>query len=76
MEKLRARVINGRLVMDAPTELPEGLVLDLVVDDEGDDLGPEERRALHAALAHSWESARAGRARPADDVVRKLRRDR
>ena len=31
-------------------EIPEGTVLDLVVDDEGDDLTDEDRRALHAAV--------------------------
>ena len=33
MSGLRARVQNGRLVVDEPTALPEGTVLDLVVDD-------------------------------------------
>ena len=42
---LRARVENGRLVLDEPTTLPEGTVVDLVVDDGGDDL-TDERRAL------------------------------
>ena len=31
-------------------EIPEGTVLDLVVDNEGDDLTDEDRRALHAAV--------------------------
>lgn len=50
MTQLRARVANGRIVLDEPTALPEGTVLDLVVDDEGDDLTDEDRRALHAAV--------------------------
>jgi len=33
MKSIRARVRNGRLTVDEPTELPEGLVLDLVIDD-------------------------------------------
>jgi hypothetical protein len=41
---LRALVKNGHLVLDEPTSLPEGTVLDLVVDDEGDNLDDEERR--------------------------------
>jgi len=32
------------------TVAPEGTVVDLVADDEGDDLTDEERRALHEAL--------------------------
>jgi hypothetical protein len=35
MGRLRARVENGRLVLDEPTTLPNGTVLDLVLDDEG-----------------------------------------
>jgi hypothetical protein len=30
--------------------LPEGTVVDLVGDDEGDDLTDEQRRALHEAV--------------------------
>ncbi len=46
MTQLRARVANGCIVLDEPTALPEGTVLDLVVDDEGDDLTDEDRRVL------------------------------
>ena len=35
--------------------LPEGTVVDLVPDDEGDDLTDEERRGLHNALSASWK---------------------
>jgi len=52
-----ARVINERLQLDAPTLLPEGTVLDLVADDEGDDLGEVEREALNGALLRAWNSA-------------------
>ena len=57
MSPLRARVENGRLVLDEPTTLPDGTVVELVVDDDGDDLTDEERRALHEALSGSWKSA-------------------
>ena len=72
VKPIRARVQNGRLTVDEPTELPEGLVLDLVIDDGGDDLTEAERRALNEALAQSWEAAKAGRIRPADDVLADL----
>jgi len=65
MSDLRARVEKGRLVLDEPTTLPEGTVVDLVADDEGDDLTDDERRALHEALSESWKSAEAGCLRPA-----------
>lgn len=74
MSPLRARVKNGRLVLDGPTMLPEGTVVDLVADDEGDDLTEDERRALHEALSASWQSAEAGRLRPASAILSKLRR--
>jgi len=76
MSPLQARVENGRLVLDEPTKLPEGTVVDLVADDEGDDLTDEERRALHEALSASWESAEAGRLRPASEILDELRRSR
>src|SRR2546428_13993021 len=69
MTPLRARVQKGRLILDEPTTLPEGTVVDLVADDEGDDLTDEERRALHEALSASWKSAEAGRRRPASAVL-------
>jgi hypothetical protein len=54
--------------------LPEATVVDLVVDDEGDDLTDDERRALHEALSASWKSAEAGRLRPASAILDGLRR--
>lgn len=70
---LKATVRNGRLVVDAPTELPEGTVVDLVFDDEGDDLDDEQRAALHAAIDRSLEQARSGQSAPADAILEKLR---
>ena len=73
MSPLRARVEKGRLVLDEPTTLREGTVIELVADDEGDDLTEEERQALHEALSASWESAEAGRLRPASEILDELR---
>jgi hypothetical protein len=69
-------VQNGRLVLDEPTTLPEGTVVDLVADDEGDDLTDDERRALHKALAESWNSAEEGRLRTVSAILDELRRRR
>lgn len=74
MRSIRAKVVNGRLVVDEPTTLPEGTVLDLVIDDGGDDLGTEARRALDAAIARSAAELRSGKGRTADDVMRDIRR--
>ena len=46
------------------------------VVDDGDNLNEEERRALHAALEESWESAKRGELRDADEVMRDLRKRR
>ena len=74
MPGLRARVHNGRLLVDEPTDLPEGTVLDLVVDDEGDDMDEAERAALDTSISRAMDAARAGRVCPAADVVLDLRR--
>ncbi|HEX6315763.1 MAG TPA: hypothetical protein VFZ73_12925 [Gemmatimonadaceae bacterium] len=73
MNPFRVRVEKGRLVLDEPTTLPEGTVVDLVANDEGDDLTDDERRALHEALSSSWRSADAGRLRPAAEILDELR---
>ena len=76
MSPVRARVEKGRLVLDEPTTLPDGTVVDLVADDEGDDLTDQERRALHEALSVSWQSAETGRVRPASAILDELRQRR
>src|SRR4029453_16962805 len=72
----RVRVEKGRLVLDEPTTLPDGTVVDLVADDEGDDLTDQEREALHDALSASWKSAEAGDLRPASAILNELRQRR
>lgn len=76
MGPLQARVKNGRIQLDEPTTLPDGTVVNLVADDEGDDLSDDERRALHDALLASSKSAESGRIRPASAVLDDLRRKR
>ena len=73
MSGLRAKVKNGRLVLDQPTTLPDGLTLDLVLDDEGDDLTTEDRKALDDAIARAWKSAKSGKLRSADELTGELR---
>jgi hypothetical protein len=73
MDTLKAQVRNGRLVLDIPTELPEGTTLELVAADSGDELSEEERSALHDSLSRGWDEAQAGHLRPADEVLARLR---
>jgi hypothetical protein len=73
MGPIRARVNNGRLILDEPTDLPEGTVLDLVLDGEGDELTPEERKLLQGELRRSSREIKKGRTRPAAKVLAELR---
>jgi len=70
---LKARVHNGRLLVDEPTALPEGTEVDLLPLDPGDWLDSADRAALHRALAASQEDVEAGRLIDAEDVLRELR---
>jgi hypothetical protein len=70
---LKARVKAGRLVVDEPTDLPEGTEIELLPLDPGDWLDEEGRAALHKALRDSEEDVRAGRLVDADTVLRELR---
>ncbi|MGK0264930.1 MAG: hypothetical protein ACI8UD_003593 [Planctomycetota bacterium] len=73
MTSVRATVRNGRIILDEPTKLPEGTILDLVLDDEGDDLEASERAARDSSLERSWEQASKGEGRQPHEVLAKLR---
>jgi hypothetical protein len=57
MQPLRARVRNGRLVLDEPTDLPEGAEVELMPADDMDD---DERAELSRSLEESLRQAEAG----------------
>lgn len=69
---LRARVTNGRLVLDEPTTLPEGTEVELAVVD--DDLDDAERGRLHDALDPADDELRAGKGIPGKQLIAALRR--
>ena len=78
MNPLKARVSNGRLVLDEPTARPEGEVVELVPLDEllasgGDYLDQAERALLHDELAASVAEAETGALVDADEVLDELR---
>ena len=78
MQPLKAHVHNGRLVLDEPTDLPEGEVIELVSVDEvlaqgGDLLDDEERGRLHEALRESIEQMKRGETIDAADALAELR---
>jgi hypothetical protein len=70
---IRAIVRNGRLVLDEPTELPEGTVLHLVVDDIVE-LTPQEQKELEAAIAESRAQLENGEYIHADELLADLGR--
>ena len=63
----------GRLVVDEPTNLPEGTEVELLPLDPGDWLDDEDRAALHQVLKDSDEDVKAGRLVDAEVVLRQLR---
>jgi len=71
MQALKARVENGRLKLDEPTDLPEGAEVDVAV--LGDDLSPEERAELHASLDRALDDADAGRGMDAFEFLAQYR---
>jgi len=70
---IKARVHGGRLMVDEPTNLPEGTEVELLPLDPGDWLDEADRAALHAALAQSEADVAAGRLIDAPDVLKGLR---
>jgi hypothetical protein len=70
---LKARVRAGRLVLDEPTDLPEGTEVELLPLDPGHWLDDADRAALHDALRQSQSDLEAGRLVSAEDVLRELR---
>jgi hypothetical protein len=78
MRALKAHVKGGRLVLDEPTDLPEGEDVELVPLDEvlaggGDYLDDDERRRLHESIERGLEDVRAGRTIDAEQVIATLR---
>lgn len=81
MQPLRAHVRNGRIVLDEPTDRPEGelvyvQLVDGVIADDRDDLDDEERAALHRELDASIAEADAGETEDFAQVLAELRQRR
>jgi hypothetical protein len=72
MRPLKARVHNGRLLLDEPTDLPEGEAVYLQPV-EVDELDDEERARLHDALREGIEQMRAGETIDAARALAELR---
>lgn len=70
---LKALIRSGRLVLDEPTELPEGTEVALVPADAVDQLDDVARERLHRALAASEEDIANERFSTADEVLAEIR---
>lgn len=78
MSALKARVENGRLRLDEPTELPDGQIVELVPVDEvlaleGDDLDDDERAALHRSIDQSIDDEQTGSLEDLSKIIAELR---
>jgi hypothetical protein len=78
MQPLRAHVRHGRLILDEPTDLPEGKVVEVVLVDEvlsevGPELDAEDRERLHQSLRESVEQMKAGNTLDGAEALAELR---
>jgi hypothetical protein len=71
MRVIKATVRNGRIVVDAPTSLPDGYEVELhVANDDG--MSNEERERLHESIRRGIADGRAGREMDFDAFVDEL----
>lgn len=75
---MRAHVKDGRILLDEPTDWPEGKIVELVPVDEviatyGDDLDDSARAALHRSVDKSIDDEEAGRVEDLSKIIAELR---
>jgi hypothetical protein len=71
---LKAHVVNGRIVVDEPVDLPDGSEVRVYLyDANADGMSAAERAALESALEQSIAEADAGQLIDADEVLDELR---
>jgi hypothetical protein len=73
MNALKAHVVNGRILVDEPTDLPDGTELYLVPAPSGDEMDEEERAELEAAIDEGLDEFEAGRIVDEGTIRAKLR---
>jgi hypothetical protein len=72
MRALKAHVRGGRLVVDEPTDLPEGTEVELTLV-EDDEFSPEERARLEQALEEAEQEIERGEFVDGDEFIARLR---
>jgi hypothetical protein len=72
---LKAHVVNGKIVVDEPVDLPDGSEVRVYLyDANADGMSAEERAVLEQRLERSLAQADAGNLIDADAVLDELRR--
>ena len=71
MQALKVQVKNGRLVLDEPTDLPDGAEIEVIVLDDA--LSAEDRAALHASLDRALDDSESGRGMDASEYLAQYR---
>jgi hypothetical protein len=72
---LKAHVVNGKIVVDEPVDLPDGSEVRVYLYDAANDaMSAQERAALEQRLERSLAQADAGELIDADEVLDELRR--
>ena len=74
MTILHAHVRNGRVVVDEPTDLPDGANVELLVLDAAPDMDERERTASEESMNRGVAQADRGELYSVDDVLACLRR--
>lgn len=72
MQAVKAQVRNGRIVVDEPTDLPDGKELSLVVVDD-DGLSDGDRQQLLKMIDESHADEEAGNVEDFSSVIAELR---
>ena len=71
MNALKAHVENGRIIVDEPTDLPDGTVLHVVP--VSDDMDAEERAALERSIEEGYEDFEKGDVEDAFEHLARIR---
>ena len=80
MQLLKAHLNDGQVVLDEPTDLPNGTELYVVTADQlddvvllrDDDLDDDERKRLHESIRRGIGDGRTGRVTDFDELIDEL----
>jgi hypothetical protein len=73
MSVMRARVRGGHIVVEEPTNLPEGTELMLLIVEADDEITPEERADLDAMIERGRKDIAAGNGISSEELLARVR---